>query len=143
MSPEKVGAEMWGKCPTIRSLIKMVTSGKFKFPTADCDVLERDRVQSEEDKLKDHVSLYCTFFIGFPIKRYTEICTVLLQTRNIKLQNIYSLRESLKLSQKRQCLLSPNRRWGTGHQHDNVKNKKSFYRFSKKEKGHVKWKVSC
>lgn len=56
-SPEKVGAEMWKASPTIQALIKMITSGKFRFPTADCDYFEHEEMRTGEYKLREEVSL--------------------------------------------------------------------------------------
>ena len=48
-----VGSEMWGQHPTLRSLIKMTTSQKYRFPTADCDVAQKDLIREEDRKMKE------------------------------------------------------------------------------------------
>ncbi len=56
-SPQKLGAEMWKASPTIKALIKMVTSGKFRFPTADCNEMEREEMRLAEHNIKQWVSV--------------------------------------------------------------------------------------
>lgn len=48
---------MWKTSPTIQALIKMVTSGKFKFPTTDCDEIEREKMSIGENDIRDKVRL--------------------------------------------------------------------------------------
>jgi hypothetical protein len=61
-SPQKLGAEMWKASPTIQALIKMVTSSKFRFPTADCNEIERDRMRAGENNVKEKVSFIKDIF---------------------------------------------------------------------------------
>ncbi len=64
-SPNILGYEMWKSSPTIRTLIKMVTSSKFRFPTTDLSESEKEKMREEENKCRDKVSfrswpnLYC------------------------------------------------------------------------------------
>lgn len=48
-----IGNEMWSKHPTLRALIKMTTSQKYRFPTADCSEAEKERAKLAEERLRD------------------------------------------------------------------------------------------
>lgn len=48
-----VGKTMWNDHPTIRGLIKMTTSQKYRFPTADCDEAAREKIRMEDGKAKE------------------------------------------------------------------------------------------
>ena len=50
LCPNDVGAELWNHHPTLRALIRMTTSQKYRFPTADCDEAEKDNVKEIEAK---------------------------------------------------------------------------------------------
>jgi DNA-binding transcriptional MocR family regulator len=58
-SPAKVGAVVWHEHPTLRALIKMVTSSRFRFPTVDCDESERNEMKRLEHDARDEVSGSC------------------------------------------------------------------------------------
>ncbi|KAL3939586.1 MAG: hypothetical protein SGBAC_005714 [Bacillariaceae sp.] len=48
-APNEIGSVAWIDHPTLRALMKMVTSDRFRFPTVDCDVLAReDMLKSEQ-----------------------------------------------------------------------------------------------
>lgn len=53
LSPKDVGAALWNHSLTMRALIKMTTSEKFCYPTADCDEAERRHVKQMEKKTRD------------------------------------------------------------------------------------------
>eukprot|EP00571_Detonula_confervacea_P003451 CAMPEP_0172329500 /NCGR_PEP_ID=MMETSP1058-20130122/60916_1 /TAXON_ID=83371 /ORGANISM="Detonula confervacea, Strain CCMP 353" /LENGTH=2101 /DNA_ID=CAMNT_0013046679 /DNA_START=37 /DNA_END=6342 /DNA_ORIENTATION=- len=50
--PEKVGFTMWEEMPTLRALIRMTTSQKYRFPTADCNKTEKERVRHAEERVR-------------------------------------------------------------------------------------------
>ncbi|KAL7535980.1 hypothetical protein ACHAXR_006845, partial [Thalassiosira sp. AJA248-18] len=54
--PEQVGKAMWEEAPTLRALIRMTTSQKYRFPTADCNEKEKERVRQAEEKVREEVS---------------------------------------------------------------------------------------
>lgn len=54
-SPDVIGLEMWNGNPTIRAVIKMVTSGRYRFPTIDCDEASRSEMKSAEANMRDEV----------------------------------------------------------------------------------------
>jgi len=64
--PDKVGSRMWQENPTLRALIRMTTSQKYRFPTADCSNSEKKKVRLAEERMKQEVSTYLyssfTFF---------------------------------------------------------------------------------
>ncbi len=53
LSPKDVGAELWNLHPTMRALIRMTTSQKYRFPTADCDEAQRDKVKRMEARTRE------------------------------------------------------------------------------------------
>jgi len=54
-SPEQIGMEVWNDHPTLRALIKMVTSGRYRFPTIDCDEVHRSEMKAAEASMRDEV----------------------------------------------------------------------------------------
>lgn len=54
-SPSRIGAVAWKEHPTLRALMKMVTSNRFRFPTVDCDDLERAAMKAAEQTARDKV----------------------------------------------------------------------------------------
>ena len=52
--------DMWEKHPTLKALIKMTTSGRYRFPTADCNDEERELMKQVETELRDEVSFVTT-----------------------------------------------------------------------------------
>lgn len=54
-SPSKLGAVMWEEHPTLRALITMVTSNRFRFPTVDCDEDARAEVKRLEQAARESV----------------------------------------------------------------------------------------
>lgn len=51
----EVGSVMWKEHPTLRALVKMVTSMRFRFPTVDCDDLDREMMKQKEQEARDEV----------------------------------------------------------------------------------------
>ena len=56
-SATKLGSAMWDKHPTLRALITMVTAGRFRFPTIDCDETARAEMKRLEKAARDSVSI--------------------------------------------------------------------------------------
>jgi hypothetical protein len=54
-SPEQIGNEVWTNHPTVQALIKMVTSGRYQFPTVDCDEEQRNEMKATETRIRDEV----------------------------------------------------------------------------------------
>lgn len=44
---------MWNEAPTLRALIRMTTSQKYRFPTADCSESEKEKVRMTEEKIRE------------------------------------------------------------------------------------------
>jgi hypothetical protein len=64
-SPEHIGAAGWEEHPTLRALIKMVTSDRYRFPTVDCDDIAREEMKKTEQTMRDEVRAYCISPIYF------------------------------------------------------------------------------
>ena len=54
-SPGAVGTVAWNEHPTLRTLLKMVTSDRYRFPTVDCDESARDEMKKTEQAMRDEV----------------------------------------------------------------------------------------
>jgi integrator complex subunit 1 len=54
-SPTRVGALMWDEHPTLRALMKMAVSKKFRFPPVDCDEKNREVMKADEYKMREEV----------------------------------------------------------------------------------------
>ncbi|GKY98350.1 hypothetical protein MPSEU_000792600 [Mayamaea pseudoterrestris] len=52
-STESIGTIMWKENPTLRCIIKMVTSYRFRFPTIDCDEVTRVETKTAEQHARD------------------------------------------------------------------------------------------
>jgi integrator complex subunit 1 len=52
MAPNEVGSVAWKEHPTLRALMKMVTSDRYRFPTADCDPTARDEMLKTEQAMR-------------------------------------------------------------------------------------------
>ena len=59
-SPQSIGGVMFQEHPTIRALIKMVTSGRFRFPTIDCDDETKKLMKREDHEARAKVCLFLT-----------------------------------------------------------------------------------
>ena len=51
-----IGAELWKQSSTLRAIIKMVTSGRYRFPTVDCDAITREEMKRGEADLREKES---------------------------------------------------------------------------------------
>lgn len=51
-SPTDIGSSLAEEHPTIRELIKMVTSGRYRFPTIDCDDSKREEMKKGESEMR-------------------------------------------------------------------------------------------
>jgi hypothetical protein len=64
-----MGQLLWKEHPTIRALIKMTTSLRYRFPTVDADDETRDLMKQQEQASRDEVSLvlhtfwHCTVYL--------------------------------------------------------------------------------
>lgn len=54
-SPERIGSFVWQEYPTLKALMKMVTSRRYRFPTVDCDDTTREEVKKAEASLRNEV----------------------------------------------------------------------------------------
>jgi integrator complex subunit 1 len=54
-APDQIGAVVWEEHPTVRALIKMITSNRYRFPTVDCDENERLNMKELEQSARDKV----------------------------------------------------------------------------------------
>jgi integrator complex subunit 1 len=52
-SPAQIGSVAWNEHPTLRALIKMVTSDRYRFPTVDCDDDAREEMKKTEQDMRD------------------------------------------------------------------------------------------
>jgi integrator complex subunit 1 len=48
-----IGAELCEQHPTLRELIKMVTSARYRFPTVDCDDSKREEMKKAENEMRE------------------------------------------------------------------------------------------
>jgi len=60
-----VGATLWEESSTLRAIIKMSTSGRYRFPTVDCDDELRDEMKRGEAGMRDQ-ELKITEQLFFP-----------------------------------------------------------------------------
>ncbi|CAJ1967202.1 unnamed protein product [Cylindrotheca closterium] len=51
-SPNEIGSVAWKDHPTLRALMKMVTSDRFRFPTVDCDSIAREDMLKSEQSMR-------------------------------------------------------------------------------------------
>jgi len=62
-SSASIGAAVWKENPTVQSLIKMIVSNRYRYPTVDCDEATRDEMKKSEqaarDTVRDFVGPYC------------------------------------------------------------------------------------
>lgn len=58
-STASIGSTFWKDSPTMRSLIKMVVSNRYRFPTVDGDDAFRDEMKRAEQKARDEVRTQC------------------------------------------------------------------------------------
>jgi hypothetical protein len=55
-STNNIGTVVWNDHPTLKSLMKMITSNRFRFPTIDCDDFEQAKIKADEKAARDMVS---------------------------------------------------------------------------------------
>ena len=55
-APKKVGEILCREHPTIEALVKMVVSGRYRFPTVDCNEAMREAMKAGEADLRDEES---------------------------------------------------------------------------------------
>jgi hypothetical protein len=102
-SPEDIGAHGWAEHPTLRALIKMVTSDRFRFPTVDCDDEERDLMKKTEQAMRDDESRI-TEVLFFPKKAKQK------KEKEVRVDSIYNgSRVSKRQRDKREKLLKKQR----------------------------------
>eukprot|EP00934_Nitzschia_sp_Nitz4_P006870 Nitzschia sp. Nitz4//scaffold142_size57810//11162//17644//NITZ4_006492-RA/size57810-augustus-gene-0.32-mRNA-1//-1//CDS//3329536379//6860//frame0 len=122
-SPDKVGATAWESNPTLKSLIKMVTSDRYRFPTVDCDDSQRDNMKKTEQGMRDEEARIAEIlFLPRKPKKKTQKPQVTevvgrtgsrtssrirkdKQERALKKQREKEAAEALKESQRRKKLL--------------------------------------
>lgn len=80
-SPKNIGSVAWKEHPTLRTLMKMVTSDRYKFPTVDCDEAARDNMKSTEQSMRDEVSR------GFTKSPEPEISLIACYVRLLGVKN--------------------------------------------------------
>jgi hypothetical protein len=56
-SPSKIGAFVWREFPSVRSLVKMIVSNRYRFPTVDCDDAAREEMKEGKQKSRDTVRI--------------------------------------------------------------------------------------
>jgi hypothetical protein len=55
-SPDLIGIVIWKEHPTLRALMKMITSERYRFPTVDSDESMREEMKKCEQAARDEVS---------------------------------------------------------------------------------------
>lgn len=56
-STQKIGSIVWKENPTVRNLIKMIVSKRYRFPTVDCDDRAREEMKQSEQDARDKVCI--------------------------------------------------------------------------------------
>ena len=56
-APQQIGAPVWEEHPTLRAMIKMVISARYRFPTVDCDEADRAEMKKSEQVMREEVGL--------------------------------------------------------------------------------------
>jgi len=67
-SPNIVGAVALDKFPTLKVLIKMMTSDRYRFPTVDCDDEAREEQKKVEQKMRDEEARITEYLFAPPKK---------------------------------------------------------------------------
>lgn len=68
-SPDGIGAVIAEQHPTLREIIKMVTSGRYRFPTVDCDDSQRDEMKKGESSMRQQESSAAELLFLPPLTR--------------------------------------------------------------------------
>jgi hypothetical protein len=58
-----IGCVVWKEHHTLRALMKMLTSMRFRFPTIDCDDESREETKKAEQAARDEVRVFVVFRI--------------------------------------------------------------------------------
>jgi len=51
----QIGSRMWKEHPTLRALMKMAVSNKFRFPTVDCDEENWEMMKKKDYEMREKV----------------------------------------------------------------------------------------
>lgn len=54
-STNAIGTVVWNENPTAQSLIKMIVTKRYRFPTIDCNDIMRDEMKRAEQASRDQV----------------------------------------------------------------------------------------
>ena len=54
-APDNIGKLVWREHPTLQAIIKMVTSQRFRFPTVDCNDVEKVNMKKLEYTAREKV----------------------------------------------------------------------------------------
>jgi integrator complex subunit 1 len=57
VSPEHIGAPVWEEHPTLRAMIKMIISSRYRFPTVDCNDADRAEMKKSEQVMREEVCI--------------------------------------------------------------------------------------
>jgi hypothetical protein len=69
-SPKNIGSVVWNDHPTLRALMKMVTSNRYRFPTVDNDEQMMVNIKQDEQSARIQVRLSVFLFPKMPASRY-------------------------------------------------------------------------
>lgn len=64
-SPDNIGLLVWRELPTIQAIIKMVTSQRFRFPTVDCNDVEKINMKKLDYTAREEVRVMSGLFVPF------------------------------------------------------------------------------
>jgi len=92
-SPKSVGAVMWNEHPTLRALMKMAVSKKFRFPTVDCDEESRETMKASEYNMREKVWIGFRNLSDFSCVRTNSFKNHCIAHRNLRLQRNFSCRQ--------------------------------------------------
>lgn len=89
-SPQKIGTLVWREHPTLQAIIKMVTSKRFRFPTVDCDEVEKMNMKKLDYAAREEVRYFTNILLSFDL--FCSIHLVANRThlfqRNVALQKL-------------------------------------------------------
>ena len=68
VAPQQIGAPVWEEHPTLRAMIKMIISSRYRFPTVDCNESDRADMKKSEQEMREEVS----FFGGKRLEEHTH-----------------------------------------------------------------------
>ncbi|KAL7566998.1 hypothetical protein ACA910_019925 [Epithemia clementina (nom. ined.)] len=60
-APQEIGDVVWREHPTLRSLMKMITAGRYRFPTVDCDELAKEEMKRLEHDCRESDNVIAEF----------------------------------------------------------------------------------